>query len=112
MQPSGDGSLTVRAEKLTDAQEATVTGTVSGLGGGAEKVRDELTGPSLGEELRRNALVALGLALGAQLLYLAVRFRWRFATAAVGALVHDVVILVGVFAWLGKPSTASSWPRC
>ncbi|MGW2888467.1 protein translocase subunit SecD [Streptomyces griseoruber] len=103
VQSSGDNSLTVRAEELTDAQEATVTGTVSGLGGGTEKVRDELIGPSLGEELRRNALVALGLALGAQLLYLAVRFRWRFATAAVGALVHDVVILVGVFAWLGKP---------
>ncbi|MEU1513784.1 protein translocase subunit SecD [Streptomyces sp. NPDC005811] len=103
VQSSGDGSLTVRAEELTDAQEATVTDTVSGLGGGTEKVRDELIGPSLGEELRRNALVALGLALGAQLLYLAVRFRWRFATAAVGALVHDVVILVGVFAWLGKP---------
>ncbi|WP_460061073.1 protein translocase subunit SecD [Streptomyces sp. YKOK-I1] len=103
VQAFGDGSLTVRAEELTDAQEAAVTATVSGLGGGTEKVRDELIGPSLGEELRRNALVALGLALAAQLLYLAVRFRWRFATAAVGALVHDVVVLVGVFAWLGKP---------
>lgn len=38
--------------------------------------------------------------------YLAVRFRWRFATAAVGALAHDVLILVGVFAWLGKPVDA------
>lgn len=66
-------------------------------------LRDELIGPTLGEELRRNAIVALCLALGAQLLYLAVRFRWTFATAAVGALAHDVLILTGVFAWLGKP---------
>ncbi len=49
------------------------------------------------------ALIALAVALGAQLVYLAARFRWLFGTAAVAALAHDVVILVGVFAWLGKP---------
>ncbi|MFD5856701.1 protein translocase subunit SecD [Streptomyces chartreusis] len=103
VQSSGDTALTVRTENLTDTEAATVTDTIGGLGGETKKVRDELIGPSLGDELRRNAVIALALALGAQLLYLAVRFRWRFATAAVGALVHDVVILVGVFAWLGKP---------
>ncbi|MER7789861.1 protein translocase subunit SecD [Streptomyces sp. NPDC097640] len=103
VQSSGDTGLTVRAEHLTNAEEATVTGTIGGLGGGTEKIRDELIGPSMGDELRRNALIALSLALGAQLLYLAVRFRWIFGTAAVAALVHDVVVLIGVFAWLGKP---------
>nr|WP_202436793.1 protein translocase subunit SecD [Streptomyces sp. SID5910] len=103
VQSSGDNGLTVRTEELTDAEAATVTETVGGLGGGAEKLRDELIGPSLGEELRRDALIALGLALGAQLLYLAARFRLLFGTAAVSALAHDVIILVGVFAWLGKP---------
>lgn len=103
VQSSGDARLTVRAETLTGAEAATLTETVGRLGGGAQKVRDELIGPTLGEELRRNAVIAFGLALGAQLLYLSVRFRLRFATAAVGALAHDVLILVGVFAWLGKP---------
>ncbi|MEV5515403.1 protein translocase subunit SecD [Streptomyces flaveolus] len=103
VQSSGDNGLTVRTEELTDAEATTVTETVAGLGGETEKVRDELIGPSLGEELRRNALIALGLALGAQLLYLAVRFRLLFGAAAVSALAHDVIILVGVFAWLGKP---------
>nr|WP_226025439.1 protein translocase subunit SecD [Streptomyces hyderabadensis] len=103
VQSSGDGDLTVRTEELTDAEAATVTEAVAELGGETEKVRDELIGPSLGEELRRDALIALGLALAAQLAYLAVRFRPLFGTAAVGALAHDVVILVGVFAWLGKP---------
>ncbi|AOW89742.1 protein translocase subunit SecD [Streptomyces olivaceus] len=103
VQSSGDGDLTVRTEELTDAEAATVTETVAGMGGDTEKVRDELIGPSLGEELRRDALIALGLALGAQLLYLAARFRLLFGTAAVSALAHDVIILVGVFAWLGKP---------
>ncbi|MFE2046814.1 protein translocase subunit SecD [Streptomyces sp. NPDC059477] len=103
VQSAGDSGVTVRAEDLSDADAATVTETIGSLGGDADKVRDELIGPSLGEELRRNALIALGLALGAQLLYLAVRFRWTFAAGAVGALAHDVVILAGIFAWLGKP---------
>lgn len=73
------------------------------LAGGADQVRDELIGPSLGAELRRGALIALAVALGAQLVYLAARFRWVLGSAAVVALAHDTVILVGVFAWLGKP---------
>ncbi|AIS02135.1 bifunctional preprotein translocase subunit SecD/SecF [Streptomyces glaucescens] len=103
VQSSGDTALTVRAEHLTNAEAATVTETIRSLGGETKKLRDELIGPSLGDELRRHALIALCLALGAQLLYLAVRFRWMFGAAAVGALAHDVLILVGVFAWLGKP---------
>ncbi|MGD6740457.1 protein translocase subunit SecD [Streptomyces sp. BH106] len=103
VQSSGDSRLTVRTQELTDARAGTVGDTIARLGGGADKVRDERIGPSLGQELRQGALIALALALGAQLLYLAARFRLRYATAAVSALVHDVIILVGVFAWLGKP---------
>ncbi|MEO3850138.1 protein translocase subunit SecD [Streptomyces sp. B8F3] len=100
---SGDSELSVRTEELSDDEAAEVTAALDQLGGGAEKVRDEMIGPSLGEELRTGALIALGVALAAQLIYLAVRFRWTYATSAVAALVHDAVILVGVFAWLGKP---------
>ncbi|MET9142845.1 protein translocase subunit SecD [Streptomyces sp. NPDC004042] len=103
VQSSGDKGLTVRTAELTDAQAERVTRTVGALGGGADTVRDELIGPSMGAELRRGALIALAVALGAQLLYLAARFRWLLGTAAVTALAHDVVILVGIFAWLGKP---------
>ena len=49
------------------------------------------------------ALIALAVALGAQLLYLAFRFRWTLGASAVAAMAHDVIVLVGVFAWLGKP---------
>ncbi|GAA3368032.1 protein translocase subunit SecD [Streptomyces sannanensis] len=100
---SGDGDLTVRTSKLSNAEEAKVSETIAGLGGKTEKVRDELIGPSLGEELRRGAAIALVVALGAQLLYLGIRFRWTLATSAVVAMAHDALILVGVFAWFGKP---------
>ena len=72
-----------------------MTGAVRDLAEGADKVRDELIGPSLGEELRRGALIALAVALGAQLVYLAARFRWVFGTAAVVA-VSGLIGFVGI----------------
>ncbi|WP_010470065.1 protein translocase subunit SecD [Streptomyces somaliensis] len=104
VQSSGEGGLTVRTDGMSNEEAARIGETVGELAGGkAEKVRDELIGPSLGAELRQGALIALAVAVGAQLLYLAVRFRWQLGTSAVVAMVHDAVILVGVFAWLGKP---------
>ncbi|MER5385982.1 protein translocase subunit SecD [Streptomyces sp. NPDC002688] len=103
VQTSGDRQLTVRTDQLTNTQAATITEVVGDLTTRADRLRDETIGPSLGKELRQGALVALVIALAAQLLYLAARFRWLLGTAAVAALAHDVVILVGVFAWLGKP---------
>lgn len=103
VQESGDRRISVRTDRLTNAEAAAVTEAVDAVGGGADKLRDETIGPSLGKELRQGALIALAVALGAQLLYLSARFRWLFGSAAVAALAHDVVILVGIFAWLGKP---------
>jgi SecD/SecF fusion protein len=103
VQSSGEENLTVRTENLSNSEEAQIREAVADIGGQTTKIRDELIGPSLGAELRNNALIALGVALAAQLLYLSIRFRWTFGTAAVIAMAHDVIILVGVFAWLGKP---------
>ncbi|WP_405801094.1 protein translocase subunit SecD [Streptomyces sp. NBC_01506] len=100
---AGERELSVRTGETGERAEAAIRAALTGEGGATTKVRDDLIGPSLGDELRRHALIALGIAVGAQLLYLAVRFRWSFAVAAVTALVHDVVILIGVFAWLGRP---------
>lgn len=104
VQTSGDERLTVRTGELTEPEAKRLTETVDeAVEGGAERVRDEAIGPSLGAELRRGALIAVLVALGAQLLYLAVRFRWFFGVAAVSALALDVLVLTGVFAWLEKP---------
>ncbi|MFE7427165.1 protein translocase subunit SecD [Streptomyces sp. NPDC014735] len=99
---AGSGDLSVRTGKLDNDGEHTLRAALAKEGGETTKVRDELIGPSLGDELRRNALIALAIAVFVQLAYLVVRFRWTFAVGSVGALVHDVVILVGAFAWLGR----------
>lgn len=104
VQSSGDAEITVRTEPIPDREAAKIGDTIGDLAGGrAEKVRDELIGPSVGDELRQAAVTALVLALAAQLVYLAVRFRWTLGAAAVAAMAHDALLLVGVFAWLGKP---------
>ncbi|WP_405679088.1 protein translocase subunit SecD [Streptomyces sp. NBC_01511] len=100
---AGERELSVRTGDTGEPAEAAIRSALSEEGGPTTKVRDDLIGPSLGDELRRHALIALAIAVAAQLLYLAVRFRWSFAVASVTAMVHDVVILVGVFAWLGRP---------
>ncbi|MFC9029556.1 protein translocase subunit SecD [Streptomyces arboris] len=100
---AGDGDISVRTGKLDNDGEHALRTALATEGGETTKVRDELIGPSLGDELRRNALIALGVAVLVQLAYLAVRFRWTFAVGSVVAMVHDVVIVVGAFAWLGRP---------
>ncbi|MFI6874046.1 protein translocase subunit SecD [Streptomyces sp. NPDC050400] len=103
VQESGDGGISVRTGELSDDEQHTVKEALAGPGGEVTVERDEMIGPSLGDELRVKALVALGIAVLAQLAYLSVRFRWTFAAAAVSAMVHDVLIVVGLFAWLGRP---------
>jgi SecD/SecF fusion protein len=101
---SGAGDISVRSGGFDDDAEQRVRDALVAAGGGSvDLVRDESIGPSLGDELRRKALIALGVALLAQLIYLAIRFRWQWSSAAVLGMAHDVIILVGVFAWLGKP---------
>ena len=73
------------------------------IGGDVTKEDDQTIGASLGQELRDKALIAFGVALLAQLLYLAIRFKWTFGVSAVVAMAHDVVLVVGIFAWLEKP---------
>ncbi len=103
VQASGDGNLAVRTGQLDQAGEERVRRAVTAVGGQSEELRDEFIGPTIGAELRRKALIALGIALAVQLGYLAIRFRWTFGAAAVIAMFHDVAILLGLFAWLGKP---------
>jgi SecD/SecF fusion protein len=102
VQMSGQGHLLVRTERLGAEQQAAVDATIAGVTGGADRVRDQFVGPTLGAELRNKALTALAIALFVQLLYLAFRFRWTMGLASVTAMFHDVAILIGLFAWMGK----------
>ena len=66
-------------------------------GSTAELRRSEFVGPQIGEELRDDGGLGILCALIVVMLYVAVRFQWKFSVGAVVALMHDVIIVLGIF---------------
>ena len=61
--------------------------------------RTEFVGPQVGEELATDGLKALAMVVVGIMVYLAFRFEWKFAVAAIVANLHDVIIILGFFAF-------------
>ena len=61
--------------------------------------RTEFVGPQVGEELARDGLKALAMVVIGIMVYLAIRFEWKYAVAAIIANLHDVIIILGFFAF-------------
>ena len=61
--------------------------------------RTEFVGPQVGEELATDGLKALTMVVAGIMIYLAFRFEWKFAVAAIIANLHDVIIILGFFAF-------------
>lgn len=64
--------------------------------------RVEFVGPQVGEELKQKGALAVILSLGGIMAYVWFRFEWQFGLAAVAALVHDVIAVLGFMALTGK----------
>jgi preprotein translocase SecF subunit len=71
------------------------------LGSGIEYRRVEVVGPQVSDELFRKGMIALFAAVVGIVLYIAIRFEWRYAIGAVGAELHDVIVTLGFFSLLG-----------
>ena len=67
--------------------------------------RIETIGPKVGDELKISAVQAVLIALGLVLLYITIRFQWRQGVSAIVALVHDVLVVVGIFSIFDKEFT-------
>ena len=74
--------------------------TLSAVDGGSPELRRvEFVGPQVGKELAADGAMALLLVVVGIMVYLALRFEWRFSVAAVIANLHDVIIILGFFAF-------------
>ena len=62
--------------------------------------RVENVGPKVSQELLRDGLTAIALALAAMLFYIWIRFEWQFSLGSIVALIHDVILTLGVFSAL------------
>ncbi len=103
VQGADTADFTVRTGDISNEEEDRIEAALAEIGGEVTQEDSQRIGASLGNELRDKALIAFGIALLAQMVYLAIRFKWTFGVSAVLAMFHDVVLVVGLFAWLGKP---------
>lgn len=110
VQPAGEGAFTLDMADTTNEQKETVVQALGAKFGSVTEESFDTVGPSLGAELQRRAVTALVLVLTAIILYISWAFRrvsrgpvpaWAYGASAVIALVHDVLMVVGIFAILG-----------
>ena len=107
---SGENAYIIRTKPLDQGKIATIKKSLTEKFSGIEERRVEFVGPTIGKELQQKALWALILASIAIVLYIWFSFRkvpkpassLRFGICAIGALLHDVLLVVGAFAILGK----------
>ncbi|AVX04701.1 protein translocase subunit SecD [Maritalea myrionectae] len=90
-QPGGDVAQQEAVTKVIEAVEAV----------GYDRRRSEVVGPTVSGELAQTGTLAVVAAIVAVLAYIWMRFEWQFAIGAVAALVHDVLLTIGLFALTG-----------
>ena len=115
VQPSQTADYIIRVEVLNEVDHQAVLNALKekSVAGNKDNIvtenRFESIGPTLGSELKTRSIYSILLVIAAIVTYLAYAFRkvtrpvaaWKFGAAAVVALAHDVIILIGVFAFLG-----------
>ncbi|MBA4113078.1 MAG: protein translocase subunit SecF [Verminephrobacter sp.] len=85
---------------VTSAQQSEqVMGALKAADPGVTLRRTEFVGPQVGEELVHGGLMALAMVIVGIVIYLAFRFEWKFGVAAIIANLHDVIIILGFFAF-------------
>lgn len=110
-QTVGSGStkaLLIKTEELSVTQEQAVKQQLGKLGVSADDVSVSSVSSSWGGDITRKAVQALVVFLAAVCLFIAVRFEWRMAVAAIVALLHDLVVSAGVYSLVGFEVTPST----
>lgn len=100
-------NVIIRAIDLEEEQRKEVMASLKTDVADYQVMREEKVGATIGGELITNAVLALVISWALIILYIAYRFEWRFGVAAVLALVHDVLIVLGVFAFTQRQIDSS-----
>jgi preprotein translocase subunit SecF len=93
------GVVSIRSETTAKGELVTRPSCTAGTAEPVVMKRSELVGPSVGDELMRNGAYAMISVVIGIMLYLAFRFEWKFSIAAIVANLHDVIIILGFFAF-------------
>lgn len=111
VQSSGDQGMTVRSQTLDNDKRAEALKALNDTYAGVEELSFESVGPTIGKELQKRAITAVILVMIGIIFYITYAFRkvskttiipsWVMGVAAVIALLHDLFIILGIFAFLG-----------
>lgn len=109
VQLTGDNIALIRTEAFEENQRNAMLTALEDKVGSYDKasLKEDKVGPSIGKELTRNALLALGVAAILMLIYISFRFQWAYAVSGIAALFHDILVTVGIFSifWWPVDST-------
>lgn len=95
----GDTTALIRTEALEERKRNELLAALETKVGEYDKLslKEDKVGPAMGEELTRNAIYALIIAIGMMIIYITIRFQFVFAISGIIALLHDVLVVIGVF---------------
>ena len=97
IQEMSDGSYLLKTAEMDQDKQDAVMADLESRFGEFEIVESGLVGPSVGAELKKNALISLALAVVLMIAYITYRFEMHFAIAGVLALFHDIFVVVALF---------------
>ena len=100
IQELDDGSFVLKTIELDQAAQDVLMADLTKRFGSLEIISSNMVGPSVGAELKKNAVISLVLAVILMIAYISYRFELHFALAGVIALFHDVFIVVAIFSIL------------
>ncbi len=92
----------IRTKTLTNDEIQQVDSALESAFGQVDARRTEVVGPVIGAELIRNAMLAIVIGWLGILVYVSIRFEYRFGVAAILAVIHDVLVVMGLFAIIGR----------
>ena len=102
IQAYADNDVLIRCQAQDEDVRRQVLDTLKKDFGSLTVMKIDKVGPVVGKELRSQAVISLVLALSGILIYMAFRFKFRFGVAAVLSLMHDAIIMLGVYSFTGK----------
>ena len=106
---TGSNTLRVQTEPVTPEQSRAVTEALAtSCGVNQSDIKVQLVGPTWGGEITKKALQGLAVFLILVTIFLSIYFEWRMAVAALVALIHDLVITIGIYALTGLEVTPAT----
>lgn len=110
VQKSSEGIFSIRTKEINETEHQTLTAILKTVSPEFEELRFETIGPTVGKTLRSKSLQAIVMVILGISIYVTYAFRqaslpvasWKYGLATIFTLFHDVIIPLGVFAWLGE----------